>query len=76
MALTFLPNPDGKPEVDHIDNDRKNNNVSNLEWATRAEQMQHVSRNSFDTEIVKAVSNDLLEAEYTGLSIKQIAEKN
>lgn len=32
VALAFIPNPDGLPEVDHIDNDRTNNNVSNLQW--------------------------------------------
>lgn len=37
VALAFLPNPDNKPEVDHIDTNVNNNNVSNLRWATRNE---------------------------------------
>lgn len=37
VALAFIPNPTGKPCVDHIDSDRQNNNVSNLRWATVAE---------------------------------------
>ena len=76
VALTFVPNPYGKPEIDHLDNDRKNNKASNLAWATRAEQMQHVSLNSLNTEKAIAVANDLKEAIYTGLSMNQIAKKN
>lgn len=34
VATCFLPNPDNLPEVNHKDNNRKNNSVSNLEWCT------------------------------------------
>lgn len=37
IAETFIPNPDNKPEVDHIDRNRSNNNASNLRWATHRE---------------------------------------
>ena len=37
VALHFVDNPDGKPEVDHIDRDRKNNNANNLRWLTKSE---------------------------------------
>ena len=41
VALTYLDNPDGKPEVNHIDGDRENNALSNLEWVTPSENMRH-----------------------------------
>ena len=41
VALTFIPNPDNKPEVNHKDKIRTNCLVSNLEWATPLENSQH-----------------------------------
>ena len=41
MAETFIPNPNNKPQVNHIDGNKQNNNVSNLEWSTVALNTQH-----------------------------------
>lgn len=37
IALTYIPNPDNFPEVDHIDRDRVNNSIENLRWVTHSE---------------------------------------
>tara|TARA_R110001606_G_C15082422_1_gene617434 strand:- start:48 stop:530 length:483 start_codon:yes stop_codon:yes gene_type:complete len=39
VANTYLPNPERKPQVNHIDGDITNNNLDNLEWATAYENM-------------------------------------
>lgn len=38
LAEAFIPNPENKPTVDHKDGNRQNNKLSNLRWATYAEQ--------------------------------------
>ena len=41
VAKTFVPNPDNKPEVNHIDGNKQNNHASNLEWVTSRENQLH-----------------------------------
>jgi DNA-binding transcriptional regulator YiaG len=41
VAESYIPNPDDKPEVNHINSDRTDNRAKNLEWATRQENNSH-----------------------------------
>jgi len=41
VALAFIPNTENKTDVNHMDKNKHNNNISNLEWNTRAENNLH-----------------------------------
>ena len=44
IAKTWIPNPNTAPEVNHIDGNKENDAITNLEWCTRSENMIHAYR--------------------------------
>lgn len=52
VAKAFVPNPENKPCVNHIDTDKSNNKSTNLEWVTYAENMEHAHDNGLCNAVV------------------------
>ena len=55
VGRAFVPNPEGKPVIDHIDGNKSNNHAENLRWATISENMQNIGITKRNTSGVKGV---------------------
>ncbi len=60
--MTFIPKPDGKDYINHIDGSRLNNDVTNLEWCDHKENNNH----AFDTGLINTGKKVILLDKKTG----------
>lgn len=66
VANAFIPNPDGKPQVNHIDGNPQNNKAENLEWVTINENCKH----AWDTNLIKTKKRVLATNKINGKTIE------
>ena len=70
VAETFIPTEDSTLEVNHIDGEKKNNHLENLEWISREENIKHgVSNNLFPLEFKNA------KCKLSDVKVREIREK-
>lgn len=59
VAMSFIDNPNNYPDINHIDNNRTNNHVENLEWCTPLLNAQHRDKQDRHTPCKKVYQYDL-----------------
>ena len=72
IGLAYIPNPLNKPCIDHIDQNKSNNHLSNLRWATHAENRQNIKQPNKNNKLnEKNISIEII-GKYTYYRFKKI----
>lgn len=75
VIKAFLPNPEGKESVNHIDCNPFNNELVNLEWCTAKENSMHAMANGLCNKIVFENEKEIFDLYNEGVSIQEIKTK-
>ena len=76
IAQTFLPNPDNLPQVNHINCNRTENNVDNLEWCTPQYNMQYKEKyGTSSAEAAEALGRPLFSVNLTTLEVSRFCSQ-
>lgn len=70
VAKAFIPNPKNKSFINHLDGNKKNNNVSNLQWVTRQENEDH----AFETGLKNSTGSANVQSKLTEKNVRYIKQ--
>ena len=57
IAIKYIPNPNNYPVINHIDGNKLNNSIDNLEWCTQSYNIKH----AYDTKLIKGIEKAVLQ---------------
>lgn len=82
VALCFIPNPDNKPYINHINGIKTDNDAKNLEWVTTSENLKHAydtglkpkyfGEDHWNNKVTKEQENEIKQKRATGVPVKQL----